>query len=70
MKNSNMPAMPTIRQEFTGLNKLEHFTALAMQGLIEREAIRHGNPDEENTAIGERAAEIATATLRILEEQS
>ena len=75
MKNSDMPAMPIVTPDMPvegsgGLTKLEHFAGLAMQGLVEREAIRRGNRDEENTAIGKRAVSIAKALLEELDKQT
>ena len=80
MKNADMPAMPQSGMECmtgdlnnsedwggSGLTKLEHFTALAIQGICVN-AGRNGLEFHEPQGIADKAIEIASLALSQLEK--
>lgn len=64
-ENAKSPAFPD--DNYYGLSKREYFTAMAMQGLV-ISGFGTGTPDYRG-GLGQRATEIADATLKQLEDE-
>ena len=66
MNNGDRPAMP-IPNKVSGLTKREHFTGLAMQGILSNSALVDVLNDDVYEWVSIRAARIADAQLAELE---